>query len=466
MKTLIAPRGIKGIDQDAMGGSPRYAGGTYLTLDDVRGIPQGAITPGQAMATVLTAYQCVTIKANTYASIPTILYRRLPGGGRERAEDHPLWRTFAIQANPDMSAFDWKLVAKTHVETWGNHYSDIVTLGDGSVELWPFRPDRIEPYWDSRGRKAYDYLHPTEGRKALNPARVLHLKALSTDGLIGLAPVTMMRRAMGLYRKAETFGEAVFDNNARPATVLSHPKTLSTPAQERLGKQMDDLRGSTNAGKTVVLEEGLTVTPIGFPPEDAQFLESRLFQKRELAAGFGLSSGMLNDPDAKEDEDQEARKFMKRTMVPSFEEFEQAVQLQIIGDDSLFVEFLVDAYLRGDPKARADAYAVQWEHAALNVDEWRKLENRDPLPDGLGETYYRPANWVPLGEDPVAVGGEASRDTQFGGEGRLFTQTTRAKMAQFDCPDCGKLIARKAAPGTIGYCRGCREERTMAEAAA
>src|SRR5690349_19524868 len=141
MKTLLAPRGMKGIDQDAMGASPRYAGGTYTTLEDVRGLAGVAITPGQAMATVLTAYQCVSIKANTFAAIPTLLYRRLADGGRERADDHPLWRTFAIQANPDMSAFDWKLVAKTHVETWGNHFSDIVTLGDGSVELWPFRPD-------------------------------------------------------------------------------------------------------------------------------------------------------------------------------------------------------------------------------------------------------------------------------------------------------------------------------------
>lgn len=459
MSLLARARTIKGVDQEADGGA-RYVAGSHITLEDVRGVTGLAITPGQGLATVLTAYQCVNIKANTYAAIPTILYRRKPGGGKERADDHPLARTFTVAANPDMSAFDWKLLVKAHIETWGNHFSDIVRLGDGSVELWPFRPDRIEAYWDSRGRKAYDYLHPTDGRKALDPARILHLKALSTDGLVGLAPVTMMRRAMGLYRKAETFGEAVFDNNARPGVVLSHPKSLSSGAAERLAAQVDDLRGARNSNKTVVLEEGLTVTTIGFPPEDAQFLESRLFQKRELAAGFGMSSGMLNDPEANEDEDQESRKFMKRTMVPSFEAFEQAVQLQVIRDEELFVEFLVDAYLRGDPKARADAYAVAWEHGALNGDEWRARENQDPLPDGLGETYYRPANWVPLGEDPVAVGGDASLGTQFGADAALVDQVTRAKSVR--CPACGKLLVAELEGSIKMACYRCKAEVEVA----
>jgi hypothetical protein len=103
----------------------------------------------------------------------------------------------------------------------------------------------------------------------------------------------------------------------------------------------------------------------------------------------------------------------------------------------------------------------------------------DPLPDGLGQTYYRPANWVPLGgqdEEPPAVGGDASRATQFGADAALVDQTTRAKsadwpkldgplMSQFDCPDCGKIINRMAAPGTVGFCKSCKAEKTFEVAA-
>lgn len=460
MKTLIAPRATKGMDQAADGSSS--GGGTYIPIEDRQRWTGMGISP-EAGLSVLTAYQCVRIKASTYASIPTILYRRLPGGGRERAEDHPLYRTFSVAANPDMTAFSWKNLAKGHIETWGNHFSDIVTRGDGSVELWPIRPDRIEVYWDREGRKAYDYLHPTQGRRSLDPRRVLHLMAMTTDGLVGLSPITQMRRAMVLYRVAESYGESVFRNGARPATVLTHPKTLSPAAIERLGAQMDGLRGSGNAGKTVVLEEGLSVVEVGFPPEDAQFLESRLFQKREITAGFGLSTGMLNDPENREKEDEESRKFIKRTMVPDFEAFEQEVQLQVIDDDRYFVEFLVDAYLRGDPKARADAFAVRWEHGTLNADEWRGKENEAPLPDGLGEAYYRPANWVPLGEEPVAVGGDASAATQFGQTAGLVDQVTRAKaVKEVRCPSCDKLLIPELTGSVKMACYRCKADVEVA----
>jgi hypothetical protein len=187
---------------------------------------------------------------------------------------------------------------------------------------------------------------------------------------------------------------------------------------------------------------------------------------------------MVGDPEHQEDEVSESRKFIKRAMVPYFERFEQEVArhpVLVEPGEAIFAEINADGYLRGDPKARADALAVEWEHGVINADTWNAIENRPPLPDGLGEVYYRPANWVPLGqqdEAPVAVGGDASRPTQFGqprqgqavddSPAELVPQLTRIKMAQFDCPDCGKIINRLAAPGTVGYCKMCRAERVFA----
>lgn len=471
MKTLIAPRAIKGLDQAAM------AETTYRNSYPIdMGWRRLGLSPELAL-NVMTVYQCVFKLSNAFAQLPLMLYRR-DGEDRLKADDHPLYRTFHDAPNPAMSSFTWRRLVMGHLATWGNAYNEIRVNGLGEVELWPIRPDRIAVRWaDGGGSREYFYVSPSGSEDKLRPGSVFHLQNLSSDGLVGLSPISAMRRGIGLYRKAEQYGESVFDNGARPATVLKHPKTLSDGAVERLGAQMDGLRGSGNAGKTVVLEEGLDVHEIGFPPEDAQFMETRLFQKREIVTGFDLPLGMSGDPEfADEKEDELARKLIKLTMAPHFTNFQQEAQLQVIKDPDLYVEFKVDGFLWGDPKARADALAVQWEHGNLSNDEWRAIENMSPLPDELGKRYYRPANWVDVTEsEPQPVGGDASRETQFGQGAELVDQVTRAKsadwpavdgprMKRFDCPDCGKLIARMAAPGTIGYCKSCRGERTFEEA--
>jgi HK97 family phage portal protein len=469
-----APRAMKAIDQEASALTSYQSG--YIPIESLQRWTGLGVTAETAL-NYITIYQCVRILADTFASLPLIVYRRLPSGGKERAEDHPLYRTLHDQPNPSMTSFVWRELLMTHLATWGNAYNEIRRDGAGDIELWPIRPDRIEVKWGTGGRKVYTYISPRGERTEMREGSVFHVQGISLDGLVGISPIDAMRRAIRLARTAEQFGQSFFDNGARPATVLKHPKTLTDGAIERLGAQMDTLRGSGNAGKTVVLEEGLDFGEVGIPPEDAQFMETRLFQKRELASGYGIPGGMVGDPEREEDEDQESRKFIKRAMVPYFERFEQEVSRQLVesGDD-VFAEILADGYLRGDPKARADAYAVMWEHGTLNGDDWRAKENMDPLPDELGKVYYRPANWVPLGqpEDPApAVGGEASEATQFGGPrqgeagddspAQVVPQLTRVKMAQFDCPDCGKLINRLAAPGTVGYCKSCKAERVFEE---
>jgi HK97 family phage portal protein len=477
MKTLIAPaRAVKSVDQDAMAQPySGYGGGvTYVPIEDLRTWTGLGVSPETAL-NAITVLQCVDKIAKTHASLPMFVYRRVPreGGadGREVARDHPLYRTLHDQVNPEMTSFIWRELLWSHVKTWGNHYSEIVRLGNGDVELYPIRPDRIRVLWGTGGRRKYMYLSPLNGETEMKPGSVFHLMGMSSNGLIGMSPIELMRRTIGLARTAETYGESVFHNGARPAIVMTHPQTLSDGAVTRLGAQMDRLRGEGNAGKTVVLEEGTSIAEVGFPPEDAQFMQLRLFQKRELSGYYDVPGLMVGDPDEKETWDDASRRFMAGIQ-SDLERFEQEAKRQLVlpDEDDIYVEAKAEGFLRADPKARADAHAVEWEHGSLNNDEWRAQENLDPLPNGEGQVYYRPANWVPLGSDPVAVGGDASRQTQFGARAALVDQATRAKaalhmplMTQFDCPECGKLVARKAAPGTIGWCKSCKSERTLGE---
>lgn len=354
----------------------------------------------------IAVYQCVRVLSNTFAQLPLKLYRRRPGGGKDEARDHPLFRVLHLSPNPEMTSFVWRKIAMRHLATWGNHYSEIAEDAFGRPQLWPLSPDRMHVEW--RGsRRVYIYTTAAGVRKEMRPGTVFHMQGQTTDGLTGSSPLADLRRTLSLAGSAERYGTAVFDNGARPGTVLTHPKTLSTPAQERLVSQMEALKGSSAANKTVLLEEGMTVTPIGFPPEDAQFLETRLTQHRLIYGAYGVPPHKVADLERAtfSNIEHQALEYIQDGALPWLVNAEQEIAVQLIAEDDVFAEFSVDGYLRGDAKSRAEALAIRLQHGTLTQDEWRALENENPLPDGTGSRTWMAVNYAPVmpdAPDPMA----------------------------------------------------------------
>ncbi len=415
--------------------------------------PSSATTAEGSLA-LPTIYACVRVLSEDVASLPLILYRRLPGGGKERATDHDLYPVLHDAPNPEMTSFTWRETLMTHVLTWGNAPCEKIYDTFGRLQLWPLPPSRVEYHWE-KGRKVYDYLSDG-GKKRMKDGSVFHVMGQSLNGLVGLSPIALHRETLGEQKATRDFGRNFYRNNARPATVLKHPKTISEPAQERLKAQMDALKGTTNAGKTVLLEEGLDFAEIGIPPEDAQYIETRKLQREEAAQLFRMPPhkvGILDHATFSNIE-HSAIDYVTGTLRPWLVRIEQAIKTQLLANEpDLYAEFLVDGLLRGDAKSRAEALAIRWQHGTLTPDEWRGLENENALAEGTGSNTYVPVNYQAV----TAVGDELVVD-----EAEEFPPLFAVKMARFDCPDCGKLINRVAAPATVGYCRSCKAEKTMA----
>ena len=70
-----------------------------------------------------------------------------------------------------------------------------------------------------------------------------------------------------------------------------------------------------------------------------------------------------------------------------------------------FFEHLVDGLLRGDVLSRSRALQIQRQNGVINADEWREVENKNPIPDGEGEEYWRPGNMNPIDEGDPDKGG-------------------------------------------------------------
>jgi hypothetical protein len=74
--------------------------------------------------------------------------------------------------------------------------------------------------------------------------------------------------------------------------------------------------------------------------------------------------------------------------LPWLVKWEQSINKYLIRDPEYFAEFSVDGLLRGEAKSRSEALEVQFRNGVINIDEWRSIENRNPLPNDYGKKHY------------------------------------------------------------------------------
>ena len=357
---------------------------------------------GSSVFQVPAVFACVRVLAESVASLPLILYKRLPDGGKERATKHPLYNILHNQPNKQQTSFEFREMMQSHLALRGNGVAEIVRDVRGHVKsIVPLKPDNVKIEGLSNGVLIYTVRDDKGEARTLTQHDLFHVRGLATDGFWGMSPIAVARGAISLSRNAEQYGQNIFKSGGTKRLVLHHPGVLKPETAQRLLEQWEG-QYSGNA-KTAILEEGMTAETVGMSAEDAQFLETRKFQIQEIARIFRVPPHMIGDLEKAtfSNIEHQSLEFVIHTMRPWLVRWEQAITRDLIKEkDKYFAEFLVDALLRGDTKSRTEALKTRFMNGAINLDEWRAIENRNPLPDGLGQIHYVPLNLVEVGAEP------------------------------------------------------------------
>jgi HK97 family phage portal protein len=373
------------------------------------------VSPQKALE--LTAvWACVRVISETVGDLPLVFYRRLPGGGKERAVDHPYYGLLHDSPNPEQTAQDFRETLTAHVATWGNGFAEMELNNDGSVRyFWPLLPNMMEVR-RINGQLVYIYSLPATmggGRKALSAERIFHLHGLGFDGTVGYSPIKMMRQAIALGLATEEYGAAFFGNGSNFSVVLKHPRTLSPEASKRIADSWSSAHeGLSNAHRAAIIEEGMEVEKIGIPPDDAQFLQTRQFQIEEICRIYRMPPHMIQHllHATYSNIEHQGLEFVGQTIRPWLVRWEQGLKQRMLLEKErkqYFCEHLVDALLRGDIQTRYQAYGVGRQNGWLSANDIRSFENMNPIEGG--DVYMTQLNLAPTS------GGGTKRDLLSGG---------------------------------------------------
>lgn len=359
----------------------------------------GVNVTGETAVNFAAFYSGVSQICQTVASCGTHLFRIEPDESFHKWKSHPLYRVLRIQANQRMDAFRWKERMQYHAMVWGNGYSIKQVDGAGRVRgLWLINPSRTEVKVEDDGSLTYVHRGRDNTEYRYGQDQIFHLAGFGFDGLQGYSLIEIHRDIVGLGLSQQEFSGRFINNGTHLGGVLHHPKTLSDEAFERLKSSWHANYGSAaNAGKPAILEEGMEYKPLGMPLDDAQFLESKIFQIQEIARILNISPYKLKDYSHATFSNVEhlGIEYSTDTVRPWAERWEAAILTQLLTEQeqmTAFAEFDLTAIQRGDMKTMNEGWSQARNGGWLNGNEIRQRQGMNKIEGKAGEAYWMPKN--------------------------------------------------------------------------
>jgi HK97 family phage portal protein len=359
---------------------------------------------------------CASLIADSISTLPVLTYRQ--DGPVLRLTSPPRWlRQPCLSLSPE--DFWHRVIVSLLLD--GNGYIQVFRNSAGAVaELRPVHPSRVAVWRDTTWGHALYSIDGVRTRHvgappladmtdAAYPAtdafEILHIPAFTIpDALTGMSVIDAAREAIGAGLTVEEFGARFFDQGTSMSGIIEHPSKATADEIDLIRNSFKRRHaGVRNSHAIGVLTGGATWKPISITPEQAQFLDTRRFNKVDVALFFRVPPWMV-DPQVSSTWGSGIEEmnwiFIQNTLVPWMTRIEGHISTFLLPGLQR-MRFDVDSRLRAKTHDRYMGYKFAIENGWMNKDEVRAKEGLAPIPNGLGQVYVQPLNLAPLGSNPV-----------------------------------------------------------------
>ena len=348
---------------------------------------------------------CLEALAGPISTLPMVVFERLPDGERKQLRDHPLHALLNERPNRRQTAQEfWDDMAR-HLASWRNCYALIEPGRDGPIgslrTIHPSLVTKIERRADVVFYTISDGGRSIEYREDL----VFHIRKapLLVNGLAGQPYWETAKETFGRAIAVEQYGALYFANGGSGGGLLKHPGSFKTKEEQR--EFLDAWRSAgagNNRHKDRLLLYGVDYKREGDNNDEAQFLETLKACETKILGLWNMPPHRAQrlDKSTNNNIEHQSLEFVMHTLAPWLNGIEQACKRDLLpseGDKDVQVEFNLLGLLRGAIEARFKAYAQARQWGWLSVNDIRRLENMNAIPEG--DEYLRPMNMTPAGAE-------------------------------------------------------------------
>lgn len=357
------------------------------------------IHTAEKLSPVAAAHRILT---NSFGMIPFGIYKK-DGDARKAVSDEALDRVLKQRSNINMSPF---MVRKTVMSNafwhgWGSVWN--VRDGLGRITERIALPSECASIRRDSETGLYWYDFNVDGVQRTFASYELSILLFETyDGIHGRGMMHLAREVVASDGMAQRYAKKFYQNGARLSGIVEVETDAKKETRERVKSEFARY-ASDDAFKVAVLDHGMKFTPLGLSQSDAQFIESRGFSVEEVSRFSGIPKYMLQTGKEAYNSNQQQRvDYVTDTLVPFVTQWEQEESYKLLHrlqrNEGWYLRGNVSVLLRGDDASRAAFYEKMIHNTVYNPDECRALEERDPIPGGLGKQFLVTKNLASLSQ--------------------------------------------------------------------
>jgi HK97 family phage portal protein len=372
------------------------------------GATKSGASVNRETALEVTAFlACVRVIAEGVAQVPWTVMRKKPGQ-RERlpAEDHPLWDVLHRKPNRWQTSFAFRETMLLHIlaSDQGAAFAYISRTGAERKirELVLIEPQRLRTDIADDGTLRYVVTGRDQTERVLSESDVWHMRGPSWNGQTALSLRKLAREALGLAMSTEETQAKLHKEGVRTSGAWSVEGKLS---KDQYGDLSAWLQKQAGSAAPLVLDNGAKWQPFTLSSVDAQHLETRGFQIREICRAMRVQPVMAMEAEkaaAYASVEQQFIAHVVHTLLPWYERIEQSGDVFLLTDDERkagYYTFLnPTGLLRGAIKDTGEYISRLTERGVMTRNEARDMLDLNPLP-GLDEPLT-PVN-LAIGAQPA-----------------------------------------------------------------
>lgn len=355
------------------------------------------VRTAEKLSPVAAAHRILT---NSFGMIPFGIYQK-EGDARKAVNDAALDRVMKQRPNINATPFMLRktVMSNAYWHGWGavwnrrNSAGTVIERISLPTECGSIRRDPDTGlYW-------YDF--NVDGVQRTFSSYELSILLFETyDGIHGRGMMHLAREVIASDGMAQRYAKKFYQNGARLSGIVEVDTDAKRDTRDRVKTEFARY-ASDDAFKVAVLDHGMKFTPLGLSQSDAQFIESRGFSVEEVARFTGIPKYMLQTGKEAYNSNQQQRvDYVTDTLLPHVTHWEQEETYKLLHglqrDKGWYIHGNVSVLLRGDDASRAAFYEKMIHNTVYCPDECRALEEKDPIPGGLGKEFLVTKNLASL----------------------------------------------------------------------